>query len=57
MLVLAVAAKGGVAYQGVFGDSCAMFLFISGAVSMGIAAYLLYKSPKAQPVRYSSRRN
>jgi hypothetical protein len=57
MLVLTVAAKSGIAYQGVFGDSCAAFLFVAGAVSMGIAGYLLYKAPKAQPVRYSTRRH
>jgi len=40
---------------GLVGDSCAVFLFVSGAVSMLIAAYLLYKAPKAQPVRYARK--
>lgn len=38
------------------GDSCALFLFLSGAVSLGIAAYLLYKAPKFQAMRVLRRR-
>jgi len=41
--------------MGLVGDSCAFFLFVSGAVSMMIAGYLLYKAPKAQPVRYTRK--
>lgn len=41
--------------MGLVGDSCAVFLFVSGAVSMMIAGYLLYKAPKAQPVRYTRK--
>ncbi len=36
-------------------DSCALLLFISGFVSLAIAAYLLLKAPKAQPMRYIRR--
>lgn len=57
MLMLAMAAQAGSnGPTGLVGDSCALFLFLSGAVSMTIAAYLLYKAPKAAPVRYSGRR-
>jgi hypothetical protein len=38
------------------GDSCALFLFLSGAVSLAIAAYLLYRAPKFQPMRVLRRR-
>ena len=37
------------------GDSCALFLLIAGAVSLGIAAYLLYKAPKMPLVRLERR--
>ncbi len=56
MLILAVSAQGAAAPGGIVGDSCAVFLFISGAVSMLIAGYLLYKAPKVQPARYTRRR-
>ena len=36
---------------GVLGDSFALVLFVSGAVSLGIAGYHLYKAPRFQPVR------
>ena len=38
------------------GDSCALILFLAGGISLAIAAYLLYKAPRAQPVRYLRRR-
>jgi hypothetical protein len=58
LLMVAMAtggAHGGPA--GLVGDSAAFFLFFSGAVSLMIAGYLLYKGPKAQaqPVRYTRR--
>ena len=57
ILVLAAASRGGASSSAVLlGDSCALFLFVAGAVSMTIAGYLLYKAPKVQPVRVSARR-
>jgi hypothetical protein len=55
LMLLAASMQGAAAPGGVVGDSCAIFLFVSGAVSMSIAAYLLYKSPQPQPVRLSRR--
>jgi hypothetical protein len=55
ILMLTAAVRGSVSSPGIYGDSCAMFLFLSGAVSLGIAVYLLYKSPKAQAARYYTR--
>ena len=55
LMLLAASMQGGAGPVGLVGDSCAVFLFVSGAVSMSIAAYLLYKAPKAQPLRYSRR--
>lgn len=37
------------------GDSCALFLLIAGAVSLGIAAYLLYKAPRMPAMRLDRR--
>lgn len=36
-------------------DQCALLLFLSGFISLVIAAYLLYKAPKFQPIRYVRR--
>jgi hypothetical protein len=56
MLMLAMASQAGNnGPTGLVGDSCALFLFVSGAVSMTIAAYLLYKEPRVQPVRYTRK--
>jgi hypothetical protein len=55
LMLLAASMQGAAAGGGVVGDSCAIFLFVSGAVSMSVAGYLLYKAPKAQPLRYSRR--
>lgn len=55
IMILAAAASGGSSAGGIVGDSCAFFLFIAGGVSLMIAGYLLYKQPKAQPVRYARR--
>lgn len=56
LLLLSVGAQAGAANGNLVGDSCAVFLFVAGAVSMMIAGYLLYKAPKAQPVMYSRTR-
>jgi hypothetical protein len=57
ILMLAATATGGrLASDTPLGNSFAMLLFMSGAVSLGIAAYLLYKAPKPSPVRISRRR-
>lgn len=50
------AAAGRMAADAPLGNSIAMFLFLSGAVSLAIAAYLLYKAPKPVPVRIVRRR-
>lgn len=56
-LMIAVSSTGGrLAGPGPLGDSFALLLFMSGAVSLTIAAYLLYKAPKAAPVRIVRRR-
>lgn len=56
-LMLAVSSTGGrIAGPGPLGDSFAVFLFMSGAVSLAIAGYLLYKAPRPQPVRVLRRR-
>ncbi len=56
IMILAAATQSGAAPIAMLGDSCALFLFVSGAVSMAIAGYLLYKAPKTQPVRAAARR-
>lgn len=56
IFMLASHAGGRLAADGPLGNTFAMFLFVSGAVSLGIAAYLLYKAPKPQPVRVLRRR-
>jgi hypothetical protein len=61
MNLMTIAMATGAAHGGpvgLVGDSAAFFLFFSGAVSMMIAGYLLYKAPRAQPqaARYSRRR-
>ena len=55
MLIISAATRVGIAPTAAFGDSCALLLFVSGAVSMLIAGYLLYKAPKANPARYVRR--
>ena len=55
MMLLSVASRQGSSAPGLLGDSCAVFLFIAGVVSLAIAGYLLYKAPKAQPVRFVRR--
>ena len=55
IMIIAAATQAGPVPNVMLGDSCALFLFVSGTVSMAIAGYLLYKSPKAHPVRVSRR--
>ena len=55
IMILAAATQSGAAPSYMLGDSCALFLFVSGTVSMMIAGYLLYKSPKVQPARSMRR--
>ena len=57
MLMLAgMAANNTGLGSSIVGDSCAAFLFVSGAVSLVAAFYLLYKAPKLQPIRYVRKR-
>lgn len=55
--MLAASSTGNrIAGPGPLGDSFAVFLFMSGFVSLAVAAYLLYKAPHPQPVRLLRRR-
>ncbi len=56
MLIGIAGSTTGAAGGASLGDSCALFLFVSGFVSLVIAAYLLYKAPKFQPMRVLRRR-
>ena len=55
LMLIGMTSSGQVSPLGAGADSCALLLFISGFVSLAIAAYLLHKTPKAQPVRYLRR--
>ncbi len=55
VLLISAASRVGIAPAEAFGDSCAMLLFVSGAISLLIAAYLLYKAPRAHAVRFDRR--
>ena len=57
MLAVVGVAAGYAPGSGAFlSDSFALFLFIAGGVSMGIAAFLIHKAPKYTPARARRRR-
>ncbi|MBI4375485.1 MAG: hypothetical protein HY549_03450 [Elusimicrobia bacterium] len=56
MLVAMTASTSGMMAETRWADSCALFLLLSGAVSLGIAGYLLARAPKFNPARQHRRR-
>lgn len=49
LIVAGLAARGGGSGP-IWSDGCAMFLLLTGVLSLAVALYLLAKAPKAHPL-------
>jgi hypothetical protein len=55
LMLIGATATGRASALAAGGNECALLLFLSGAVSLAIAAYLLSRAPKFEPIRHDRR--